>query len=183
MTEMNWTKDAPAGQTSQTLRAQRASEHIKFAVGGVLLIGAVIVLLVSGTLGGMRYFITIDELLSGAQPVGQSVRVTGAVIGDSIQYNPQTLDLSFTIAHVPLDTPDLARALHEAVLDPTAPRLTVYMTNQVKPDLLRNEAQAILTGSMQPDGRFYGDSVLLKCPSRFGEPHPGEAALAAEGNG
>ncbi|MCU0464452.1 MAG: cytochrome c maturation protein CcmE [Anaerolineae bacterium] len=178
---MDWTKESIQQPTAK-LKAQGNRERIKFAVGGLLLVSAVAFLLVSGTLGGVRFFITIDELLSGAHPVGETVRITGAVIGESIQYDPQTLDLSFTIAHMSVDTPDLARALHEAVLDPNAPRLTVYMTNQVKPDLLRNEAQAILTGSLQADGRFYGDSVLLKCPSRFDDPHPGEAVLAAEGN-
>jgi len=177
MTQISWTKESLDGQPTPRFNAKKW-ERLKFAIGGLILVGAVVVLLVSGTLGGLRYFITIQDLLSGAQPVGQSVRITGAVIGESIVYDPQTLDLSFTIAHVPLDTPDLAQALHEAVLDPDAPRLTVYMENQVKPDLLRNEAQAILTGSLQEDGRFYGETVLLKCPSRFGEAHPGEAILA-----
>lgn len=179
MAHIGWTKESLNGQTAPKSNIKKW-ERLKFALGGLVLVGAVIFLLVSGTLGGLRYFITIEELLSGAQPAGQSVRITGAVIGESIVYDPQTLDLSFTVAHVPLDTPDLALALHEAVLNPDAPRLTVYMTNQVKPDLLRNEAQAILTGTLQADGRFYGETVLLKCPSRFGDEHPGEAVLEAE---
>lgn len=179
MSTIDWMREVQAVPSER--KQPQLADRLKFLVGLLLLGGAVWVLLVNGTLGGVRYFITIDELMRDSQAVGQTVRLTGAVIGSTIDYNPQTLDLSFTLAHVSMDTPDLALALHQAVLDPSAPRLRVVMSNQVKPDLLLNEAQAIVTGKLLPDGTFAGDSVLLKCPSRFSEAHPGEAALAQEG--
>jgi cytochrome c-type biogenesis protein CcmE len=42
----------------------------------------------------------------------------------------------------------------------------------VKPDLLRNEAQAIMTGKMGEDGVFYAEELLLKCPTRYEEYQP-----------
>ena len=47
--------------------------------------------------------------------------------------------------------------------------------NQVKPDLLKDEAQAIMTGELRSDGKFYASELLLKCPSRYEEAAPGQA--------
>ena len=86
-----------------------------------------------------------------------NVRVSGVVLGDSIQYDPQTLTLTFTVANIPGDNKEieamggLAEVLHQASINPDAARLQVIY-HGVKPDLLKNEAQAIMTGSMG-DGR------------------------------
>jgi cytochrome c-type biogenesis protein CcmE len=68
----------------------------------------------------------------------------------------------------------LARVLHDATLDPTLPRLEVVYEG-VKPDLLQNEAQAIMRGRLGADGRFVADDLLLKCPSRYDEEIPAQA--------
>jgi cytochrome c-type biogenesis protein CcmE len=103
------------------------------------------------------------------------------VVGDSIQYDPQTLALSFTIANVPADNKQieaqggLATVLHDAVTDPARTRMqTVYMGP--KPDLLRDEAQAIMTGHIGDDGVFYADELLLKCPTKYEEAVPSQVA-------
>jgi cytochrome c-type biogenesis protein CcmE len=44
-----------------------------------------------------------------------------------------------------------------------------------KPDLLRNEAQAIVTGKLNEDGVFYAEELLLKCPTRYEEAVPQQA--------
>ena len=85
--------------------------------------------------------------------------------------------MSFTIANVPADLAEieqaggLAKALHEAVSNPSATRLQVVYVGP-KPDLLRHEAQAIVTGKMGEDGVFYADELLLKCPTRYEEGSP-----------
>ena len=43
------------------------------------------------------------------------------------------------------------------------------------PDLLKNEAQAIMTGRMGEDGVFYAEELLLKCPTRYEEAVPEQA--------
>jgi cytochrome c-type biogenesis protein CcmE len=45
-----------------------------------------------------------------------------------------------------------------------------------KPDLLRDEAQAIMTGHLGEDGVFYADELLLKCPTKYEEAVPSQAA-------
>jgi cytochrome c-type biogenesis protein CcmE len=125
--------------------------------------------------------LTIDELnAKGPEMVDENLRVSGAVIGDSIQYDPQSLTLSFEVAHVPADNlavkteGGLAEALHQAVLDPSRARMKVVYVGP-KPDLLRNEAQAIMTGHLGADGIFYADELLLKCPTRYEEAVPEQA--------
>ena len=153
----------------------------KFVIGGILILAAVVFLIWTSTVASAEYFLTIDELnAKGASIVEKNLRVSGAVIGDSIQYDPQSLTLSFDVAHVPADNlaikteGGLAEALHQAVLDPSRARMKVVYVGP-KPDLLRNEAQAIMTGQLGEDGVFYAEELLLKCPTRYEEAVPEQA--------
>ena len=154
----------------------------KFIVGGVLIIAAIIYLIISSTQASAQYFMTVDELAAkGEENIGRSIRVSGAVIGDTVDYDPQTLTLRFTVAHVPGDNKvieaqgGLAEVLHAAVNDPTRAQIQVVYTG-VKPDLLRHEAQAIMTGELGEDGVFYADELLLKCPTKYEEAVPEQSA-------
>lgn len=141
------------------------------------MLGAVGYLIFSGTIAGSRYFITVDEVVhNSAEYAGETVRISGAVIGETIVYDAEHLILDFTVAHIPADVQDLAYTLYTAVNDPNATRLPVHLENEVMPDLLQNEAQAILTGYLGEDGVFYADELLLKCPSRYEEAAPVQAA-------
>ena len=153
----------------------------KFVIGGLLILGAVIFLIWTATATSAEYFLTIDELnAKGSGVVDKNLRVSGAVIGDSIQYDAQNLTLSFEVAHVPADNlaieseGGLAEVLHQAVMDPSRARIKVVYVGP-KPDLLRNEAQAIMTGHMGEDGVFYAEELLLKCPTRYEEAVPEQA--------
>jgi len=145
----------------------------KFLAGGGVLLCIIAYLVFSGTMIGARYFITVEEVLNNPDYVGQTVRISGAVIGSTIDYDPVTGRLHFTIAHIPPQYEDLATVLHEVANDPTAVRLHIAMEEETKPDLLQHEAQAIIAGRMGEDGVFYATELLLKCPSRFQENTPG----------
>jgi cytochrome c-type biogenesis protein CcmE len=153
----------------------------KFVIGGILILGAVVFLIWTSTAASAEYFLTIDEVnAKGSGVIDKNLRVSGAVIGDSIQYDAQNLTLSFEVAHVPADNlaieteGGLAEVLHQAVLDPSRARIKVVYVGP-KPDLLRNEAQAIMTGHMGQDGVFYAEELLLKCPTRYEEAVPEQA--------
>jgi len=153
----------------------------KFVIGGVLILAAVVILIWTSSAQSAEYFYTIDEVnAKGASAVDRNLRLSGAVIGDSIQYDAQNLTLSFEVAHVPADNlaieseGGLAEVLHQAVLDPSRARIKVVYVGP-KPDLLRNEAQAIMTGRMGQDGVFYAEELLLKCPTRYEEAVPEQA--------
>lgn len=153
----------------------------KFLIGGFLILAAVAYLIFSSTQASAEYFLTIDELTEkGATVVNKNVRVSGAVLGESITYDADNLRLEFKVAHVTGDNNDiekmggLASVLHQATIDPSRNQITVVYEG-VRPDLLRNEAQAIMTGQLGADGVFYADELLLKCPTKYEEAVPDQA--------
>jgi cytochrome c-type biogenesis protein CcmE len=157
----------------------------KFIIGGLLILAAVVYLIASSTQASAEYFLTVDELKAEGQgAVGKNLRVSGAVVGDSIQYDPATLTLTFDVAHVPGDNKEVERlgglavVLHEAVVDPSRNRIQVQYSGP-KPDLLKNEAQAIMTGQFGADGIFHADELLLKCPTKYEEAVPAQASGAS----
>ncbi len=155
-----------------------SSNRMKFIVGGALIVAAVVYLIVSSTQASAQYFLTIDEVAAkGDEVFDRDLRISGAVIGESIEYDRESLTLSFTVAHIPGDNADidaqggLAEVLHVAVTDPSRSRLQVVYEGPM-PDLLQNEAQAIMTGRLGADGVFYADELLLKCPTKYEEAVP-----------
>lgn len=152
----------------------------KFVFAGLLILAAVVYLIITNTGSTAHYFLTIEELRAmGDRAIGRNLTVSGAVLGDSIVYDPTIPRVTFTIVQVPADPKEVERAgglaavLHAAVNDPNAPRLEVVYNN-VRPDLLKHESQAIVRGRLGEDGRFYADEVLLKCPTRYQEEVPGQ---------
>lgn len=152
--------------------------RLKFIIGGLLILSAVVYLIISSTQANAQYFLTVDELLArGPEAVGKNMRISGAVIGSTIQYNSKTLDLKFTIAHIPGDNKlikeqgGLSAALHAAVIDPNRSRMTIAY-NGPMPDLLKDEAQAIIVGQLGADGVFYATDLQLKCPTKYQEALP-----------
>lgn len=153
----------------------------KFILGGLLILAAVVYLIASSTQASAEYFMTVDEIKAkGSDVIDKNLRLSGAVLGDSISYDPQTLTLTFTVVHVPGDNAEieaqggLAEVLHQAVEDPTRSRIQVVYVGP-KPDLLRHEAQAIMTGHLGADGIFYAEELLLKCPTKYEEAVPEQA--------
>ena len=157
-------------------------QRTKFILGGALILAAVVYLIFSSTQASAEYFMTVDEVKAeGAAVVGKSLRLSGAVLGDTINYDADSLTLTFDIAHVSGDNAEieeeggLAEVLYQAVNDPTRQRVSVVYVGP-KPDLLRGEAQAIMTGKLGDDGVFYADELLLKCPTKYEEAVPEQAA-------
>ena len=154
----------------------------KFFLGGALILAAVVFLIFSSTQARAEYFMTVDEVKAeGTAAIGKSLRLSGAVLGDSIQYDPETLTLTFDVAHVSGNNAEieaqggLALVLYQAVNDPSRQRVTVIYVGP-KPDLLRGEAQAIMTGKLGEDGIFYADELLLKCPTKYEQAVPEQAS-------
>jgi cytochrome c-type biogenesis protein CcmE len=152
----------------------------KFLAGGLLIMAAVAYLIFSSTKANAEYFVTVDELHAKSDSlVGRSLRISGAVVGNTIKFDPSTQNLTFDIANVPGDNATIAaqgglsKVLHEAVVDPTRQRLSIIY-NGPKPDLMRDEAQAIITGHLGSDGVFQADELLLKCPTKYEQAVPSQ---------
>jgi len=148
-------------------------KNTKLIIGIVIIIAAVVYLIASSTLSQSQYFLTVEELQSNqAEYVGKNVRMSGAVLGDTIKYDPQTLELTFQVAQIPGDhrvieqMGGMSVVLAQAAHDPTLPKMTVHYVGP-RTDLLKDEAQAIITGSLDENGIFQASELLLKCPSKY----------------
>jgi len=153
----------------------------KFIFGGILILAAIVYLIISSSQANAQYFLTVNELNTKAKEMsGREIRISGAVVGDSIKFDPNTLDLTFDVVHIPGDNAEidkmggLAEVLHQAVTDKSLKHLQVIY-NGPKPDLLKNEAQAIMTGTLDDKGVFHANELLLKCPTRYDEAVPDQA--------
>ncbi len=149
----------------------------KLIIGVMVIVLALVVFLVAFSQSSTQYFMTVEELQAqSAELTGKKVRISGAVLGDSIQYDAANLDLSFEIAQMSGDHREIekmggmAKVLEDAVAaakaDASIPRLTINYYG-VRPDLLKDEAQAIVTGSMDAEGIFQATELLMKCPSKY----------------
>lgn len=175
MSEITWVK------TPETAKAAglHTKSRSKYAYGliGVALLAVVVFLMYNGLAAG-RYYVTVDELVSDPANMGKNVRVAGAVDGNTIVFDPETHQLSFTVVNITNDSDEIKEAgglgavLHFALKDPNATRLNIVWDNAEVPDLLQHEAQAIMTGTLQEDGTFLAEEVLLKCPTRYSDEVP-----------
>jgi len=172
--------NANPAQSSTNSSKKKPFKVNKFLIGGIVLFAAVVLLVITSVKGNAQYYLTVAELMTGKAGSQGNARVSGVVLGDTIMYDQQTLELSFTVANIPGDNKEiealggLAQVLHDAAFDPNAERMQVIYRG-VKPDLLKNEAQAIMTGKLGADGVFYADELLLKCPSRYEDSVPEQA--------
>lgn len=155
-------------------------KNTKLILGIVVIAAALLYLVISSTLSQSQYFMTVEELKAGqSELVGKNIRMSGVVLGDTISYDPQTLDLSFEVAQIPGDHQvikemgGMAAVLAQAAQDASLPRILVYYKGP-RPDLLKDEAQAIMTGALDEAGVFQVSELLLKCPSKY------EAELPAQ---
>jgi len=173
MTDATWEKN-PANV--RAARSYVKSRFIYLLIGLGLLV-AVGYLLVTGTLGG-AYYITVDELVADSSKVDKTVRVAGAVDGDTIRFDQETNTLHFTVVNIPNDNEAIREAgglgevLHLALQNPDATRLDVVWPTGEMPDLLQHEAQAIMNGRLDENGVFQANEVLLKCPTRYSDDVP-----------
>ncbi len=138
--------------TDQTLaRPQSASRRLKFIIGAVLILAAVLYLVVSALGSTSTYYRTPSEVLAQHdQLVGKPLRVSGKLLVDTIRWDAKNLILDFEIT------------------DDTGARLPIHFEG-VKPDNMTEAAEVIAEGKLRPDGVLHANSLLLKCPSRYEE--------------
>ncbi|MCA9897688.1 MAG: cytochrome c maturation protein CcmE [Anaerolineales bacterium] len=141
------------------------SNRLKFVIGGVLLIAAIVYLVVNAMSSGTQLYKTVGEFYAEQnQLIGRDLRVAGFVMGDSIQFtqiDATTSRLEFDIVD-DINNPDQ--------------RLHIVAMNEPMPDLLKHEAQAMVEGSANQSGEFISNpgGLLLKCPTRYEELDPAD---------
>ena len=157
MAQATWTKD----KTTEVEKPRNS--RMKFIIGGLLAAAAVVFLLVNAISGNTQLYVTVEEYYSQQSKLtGRDLRVSGWVLGDSIQFtqiDAATSRLEFDIV--------------DDINNP-GQRLRIVAMNEPMPDLLQHEAQALVEGTgsgnefvANPGGLF------LKCPTRYEESEPG----------
>ena len=126
----------------------------RFVAGAVGLVAVVVYLAVTGAKSSMMYYYTPDELAArlttdpSARELG--IKMGGRVVPGSVQYDPRTLDLRFTIVDI-------------------ATGRTTYpvMHNGPLPDTFEEGRDVVVEGKLAADGNFQATTVLTKCGSRY----------------
>ncbi len=157
MADTTWTNDG------EDILTKAKSNRLKYIVGGVLLLTAVVFLVVNAMRGSTQLYKTVNEFYAEqSRLTGRDLRIGGIVIGDSIKFteiDAQTTRLEFDVVD-DLDNP--------------SPVLHIVAMNEPMPDLLQHEAQALIEGHANENGVFMANQggLLLKCPTRYEELDP-----------
>ena len=159
MANTTWTNDADfSGNDGKNNR-------LKFAVGGVLLLAAVVFLIVNAVSGNTQLYKTVDEFYAEqTRLTGRDLRVAGMVMGDSIEFIQTDANNSRLEFDIVDDSKNPGQRLHVVAL------------NEPMPDLLQQDAQALIEGQADENGVFYSNpgGLLLKCPTRYEELDPAD---------
>ena len=127
-------------------RQKRAGGRMRLIVGGAIILLVLAWLIYSNIEGSTAYYLTVGELMAGG-PSERMVRVSGFVVGQTIDWDPQGMTLRFEIADESGGLP----VLYEGI----------------RPDMLQDGAQAEVEGRYTTNGVFEATAVLLKCPSKY----------------
>ena len=95
---------------------------------------------------------------------GKTVRLSGAVDGESIEYDSENAIIRFEIVNIPSKFDDLASALHAALANPGSIPLVDRGRGRGHSGSVATRGAAILTGALERDGIFHASELLLKCP-------------------
>lgn len=136
------------------------SNRLKFVIGGVVLLAAIVYLVVNAMSGNTQLYKTVDEFYAEqSRLVGRDLRVAGFVIGGTVEFT----QIDDTTSRLEFDIVD----------DPNNPaqRLHIVAMNEPKPDLLQDHAQALVEGRADQNGVFMANEggLMLKCPTRYEE--------------
>lgn len=120
----------------------------KFVIGGLILVIAMGYLFYVLLDNSLSYYVTVSELLEdGSNKYGESVRVGGTIAEGSLEWDPAKPELRF------------------ALIDEGA-RLPIFYEG-VMPDSFAAGKDIVIEGKYNPDGIFYAQDLILKCPSKY----------------
>ena len=120
----------------------------RYIVGGSILVLAVAALISVSLSGSLSYYLTVSELLDReSEFYGTSVRVIGKVSDDTIEWNPDTLELKFTITEGANSLP----VIYEGA----------------RPSGFQAGSNILAEGKHHSDGVFRASTLIMKCPSKY----------------
>src|SRR5688572_1844923 len=137
------------------------SKQLKFLVGSLAIVGALVYFGYQGAVESMSYFQTVPELYaSGDLAYSRPLKVQGEVVKGSIRRDGSAT--VFTIGPVDFKPPE------GFVPGPDTQTLQIrYVGTDGIPDTFRDYASAIVTGRMKKDGTFEGTFIQAQCASKY----------------
>jgi cytochrome c-type biogenesis protein CcmE len=122
--------------------------RLKFVLGGLVIVGALIWLGFIGFQESKAYYITVEEFSAmQGQLGGKTVKVAGDVVPGSI---------------------DRASSPMEFLISSRGQTLKVkYVGKEVIPDTFRDESKAVVEGNLGSDGVFQARRIEAKCASKY----------------
>ena len=122
--------------------------RMKFIVGGVVILAALVWLGFVGFQDSKAYYITVDEFSTLQGDLhGKTLKVAGDVMEGSI--NRSKTPLEFVIGH-------------------NGKSLKVhYVGREVIPDTFKDGSKAVVEGKMAGDGTFEARHIEAKCASKY----------------
>jgi cytochrome c-type biogenesis protein CcmE len=122
------------------------------------LIGGLIILVALGALGfvafrgAATYYYTVGEILSKANTLsGQTVRVAGPVVVDSLELSKTPVNSAKFVIHDRDNTQLLLSITYQGTL----------------PDAFKEGTDAVAEGKLNSSGVFEATQIIVKCPSKY----------------
>ena len=124
------------------------SPRLKFVLGGVVIVGALVWLGFIGYQESKAYYVTVEEYSAMQNQLhGKTVKVAGDVVEGSI---------------------DRSRTPMEFMISTRGKSLRIrYVGKDVVPDTFKDGSQAVVEGSVAPDGVFQAHHIEAKCASKY----------------
>ena len=123
---------------------------LKFIIGGVLILGAILFATAMSFQSNTVYYLTLQEFnAQKAKYDGQVVRINGPLDQSSVQIDQKNLVLNFNLKEGNLVQPVVYRG--------------------VIPDTMMNGESVVAEGKLDAQGVFQASNILVKCPSKYEE--------------
>ena len=125
------------------------STKLKFILGGIVIVGALVWLGFIGFQESKAYYVTVDEFsaMQGDAIQGKNLKIAGDVMEGTIDRNKTPL---------------------EFVIGSQGKTLKVrYIGKDVIPDTFTNGCKAVVDGNMAQDGVFQARRIEAKCASKY----------------
>lgn len=121
----------------------------KLIIGVAVIVVAVGALIFNGVNSSAAFNLKVDEVLAKkTKYVGENVKMSGKIVGESVQYDADELLLTFQLRG---EDTGKVRVTYEGP----------------KPDTMNDDWEAIVTGTFKEDGTFAASELLVKCPSKY----------------
>lgn len=130
-------------------------QRLMVVLGVVAGLGIAVALALTALQDNINLFYTPEQIVSGEAPVGRKMRVGGLVVEDSVQRDPETLEVTFDIT----DGNGTFTVHYQGIL----------------PDLFREGQGIVANGTLVSREKFQAEEVLAKHDEEYMAPEVQEA--------